>query len=55
MQKKSKCVFSCIEIEYLGHIILANNIKADKKKIAAMQLWPTPTTIKALKGFLGFT
>ena len=53
--KRSKCVFGCTEVEYLGHIISSQGVSANTKKIAAMLAWPTPTSIKALKGFLGLT
>lgn len=53
--KRSKCVFGCTEVEYLGHIISSQGVSANPKKIAAMLAWPTPTSIKALKGFLGLT
>ena len=46
--KKSKCVFGSGEVKYLGH-------KADPKKTLAMQQWPAPTSVKALRGFLGLT
>ena len=53
--KKSKCVLRCSEVEYLGHIIFGDGVKADPKKTMAMQQWPIPTTLKALRGFLGLT
>ncbi|XP_026417003.1 uncharacterized protein LOC113312466 [Papaver somniferum] len=51
----SKCCFGQSELEYLGHIVTANGVKADPAKISAMVDWPIPTTIKALRGFLGLT
>nr|XP_023890047.1 uncharacterized protein LOC112002123 [Quercus suber] len=52
---KSKFVFGCAEIEYLGHIISGKVVKASPKKTAPVQRWPIPTTVKALRGVLGLT
>ena len=53
--KLSKCSFGVDTIDYLGHIISAGELRADPAKIEAMTSWPTPTTVKQLRGFLGLT
>jgi hypothetical protein len=35
--KQSKCSFSTLEIEYLGHLVGKDGIRVDPKKIEAMQ------------------
>lgn len=53
--KRSKCAFGLESIEYLGHIISGQGVAADSNKIKCMIDWPSPKTIKALRGFLGLT
>ena len=51
--KASKCTFSATSIEYLGHFISAAGVSTDPKKIEAIRNWPTPSSQKQLRSFLG--
>jgi hypothetical protein len=53
--KLSKCRFGCSEIDYLGHVISANGVAVDQKKIESILQWPFPSSLKSLHGFLGLT
>lgn len=51
--KISKCTFYAREFEYLGHIISKNGMKANPRKVEAIQRYPRPKTIKHIQSFLG--
>lgn len=53
--KAYKSIFGSKKVEYLGHIISKAGVKADPKKLVAMQQWPISINLKALRGFLGLT
>jgi len=50
--KKSE--FSVKHIKYLRFIISTDGIKADPEKIAVINQWQPPQTIKGVQLFLGF-
>ena len=51
----SKCHLFQEEVAYLGHIISAQGLKPDPKKVEAIVEFPTPSTPKSVKGFLGLS
>jgi len=42
-------------VEYLGHIISEKGVEPVQAKVEAIQQWPIPKNLKALRGFLGLT
>ena len=51
--KESKCRFGVSQVDYLGHVISEQGVSVDLAKIQAVIEWPTPTTAKRVRGFLG--
>ncbi|KAK0578091.1 hypothetical protein LWI29_004970 [Acer saccharum] len=51
--KKSKCRFRVPQIDYLSHIISTKGVAVKPVKIKAVVNWPTPTTAKGIRRFLG--
>ena len=51
--KKSKCDFCKREVKFLGHIVGADGLRVDPKKVEAVQRWPTPSGVAPLRAFLG--
>ncbi|KAG1931367.1 hypothetical protein F2P79_021615 [Pimephales promelas] len=52
--KVGKCHFLQSTVTFLGHQISAEGIATDPNKISAVKQWAVPTTLKALRSFLGF-
>lgn len=50
-----KCAFGLKEIDFLGHVVSADGIKPDPKKVTAVTEWPTPKSVREVRGFLGLT
>ncbi len=53
--KIGKCHFLQSTVTFLGHQVSAEGIATDPNKISAVKQWPVPTTLKALRSFLGFS
>ncbi|KAL5857729.1 hypothetical protein ACOSQ3_005187 [Xanthoceras sorbifolium] len=53
--KQSKCHFGVTQVEYLGHVISSSGVGVDPTKIRTVLQWPTPTTVKSFRAFLGLT
>ncbi|KAL4141973.1 hypothetical protein QTP88_004509 [Uroleucon formosanum] len=51
--KISKCKFGYIEIKLLGNIINGQGMKPTEEELLAIRNFPSPTTIKQLRSFLG--
>jgi len=52
--RPEKCEFCKQWIEYLGLIILENEVSMDPVKVAEVQEWPTPKNKTDIQAFLGF-
>ena len=49
-----KCNFAKASVEYLGYTVSREGIATSDSKIRAVNDWPTPRTLRDLRGFLGF-
>ncbi|GJP43022.1 hypothetical protein CLOM_g2528 [Closterium sp. NIES-68] len=52
--KGSKCEFLKSELEFLGHVVGADGIEIDPKKITTIRDWKPPMNLQELQSFLGF-
>lgn len=51
--KPKKCCLAKREVEYLGYIVTKDGIAPDPEKVAAVQEFPEPQDLKALRSFVG--
>ena len=51
--KFSKCQFWLDEVAFLGHVVSAQSIQVDPRKIAAVENWEQPRTVTEVRSFLG--
>ncbi|GJP69722.1 hypothetical protein CLOP_g722 [Closterium sp. NIES-67] len=52
--KLSKREFALEKVQFLGHMVSAQGVHVDPKKIEAVRTWKTPKNVKELQQFLGF-
>ncbi|CAI7868457.1 unnamed protein product [Closterium sp. NIES-53] len=52
--KISKSEFALKKVQFLGHMVSAQGVHVDPKKIEAVRTWKTPENVKELQQFLGF-
>ena len=50
---REKCHFRVSEVHYVGHVLSADGVKPDPKKVEAILVMPTPTNREGLQRFLG--
>jgi DUF438 domain-containing protein len=48
-----KCVFAQSEVQYLGHVISREGIRASPDKVKAVKEYPIRKTVKEVRSFLG--
>jgi hypothetical protein len=53
--KPEKCLFEKHSMEFLGVVLGDRTIQMDPTKLKGVTDWPTPRTVKDVRGFLGFT
>ena len=52
---KKKCQFFVREVEFCGHLLSGGKRRPAPGKLLALAKWELPETVRALRGFLGFT
>ena len=51
--KPKKCDLFKKSVKYLGHIVSAEGVTPDPEKAKKVSTWPTPTTVKEVRQFVG--
>ncbi|KAA3470187.1 Retrotransposon protein [Gossypium australe] len=51
--KFSKCEFWLKEVTFLGHVVYAEGIRVDPRKVEAVLDWKPPKTVAKIRSFLG--
>ena len=51
--KPKKCSIAQTSVEYLGHVVSAEGVQTNPKKLLAVQGYPIPRDVHSLRSFLG--
>ena len=51
--KLAKCRFALRKLKWLGHIVSAQGLSPDPKKLDAIKHFPTPKNLREVRGFVG--
>ena len=54
MLKPAKCTLFWEEVQFLGHLVSREGVRADPANVKRVATWPTPTTKREVHQFLGF-
>ena len=49
-----KCKFHVTSVDFLGYVLSPDGVSMDMTKVASIESWPRPTTVKGIQAFLGF-
>ena len=52
--KFSKCEFWLREVAFLGHVVSAEGIRVDPRKVEAVLGWKPPKSVSKIQSFLGW-
>lgn len=52
--KLEKCEFHTQQTEYLGYIVTPDGLSIDTSRVATIQEWPEPTSVREIRIFVGF-
>lgn len=52
--KPSKCFLLKPEVRFLGHIVLAEGVRADMEKVGVLRDWPVPKNARDVRQVVGF-
>ena len=52
--KLAKCAFEQLKVEYLGLVVHNGEVLMDPTKLKVVKEWKPPTSVKAVRSFIGF-